>query len=207
MTTLDRTLNTTLRSAMAAATGTKGETCEPAAKFDFLPQTTSVRNLLDACLACLDHLPTDLRAQLMGRMRAFESVGTPTSFSLSDMMSTIDDPDLALTDSENRLALSEYIRSFQVPDAAWDKMASFVRDVRARRVVSIRVEWGIDAGAGGAEVSYIPKALVDGCLARCESTEDAVTQAVREFTGKPTACVVHYALDELFNEFGESIED
>jgi hypothetical protein len=176
--------------------------------FNFMPQSSSVEDLLNACMAAMPHLPDPERTVLEKALREFENFGSPAFWSSSD----VDNGDeMGLTEGEKRQAIARFIQDYECKESDWTAIDRHARDVLAERQVHIRVEYdplyiGGDYNGVGRFV-LIPLSLVDDYAKADPDGDDGVELAFTKITKQDCTHIVHYTLDELYNQDGELIED
>ena len=174
-------------------------------QFKFMPQSASVNGLLNACIAAMPHLPSLEKDVLEKAMREFETYGVPVLWSAED----VDDGDYGLTNGEKREAIARFIQDYECKDADWLVINGHARDVLAERSIHIRVEYdplytgGDYAGVG--EFVLIPLSLIEEFSKQDPDGEDGVHLAFTKVTKLDGMHIVHYSLDEHYNQDGELI--
>ncbi|HHK5646410.1 hypothetical protein [Serratia nevei] len=98
--------------------------------FDFLPQASSIRTLLDVCIKVLPSVPEQDKALLVAAMREFEECGTSILWSPMDIDQ---DEEFGLTDAEKREAISRFISKQGCSDYDWMDIDKHTREVVAER--------------------------------------------------------------------------
>lgn len=102
-------------------------TVEP--QFSLLGQAHDVLKLLQAAIAVLPLLPDgEVKAELVERIRAFESAAVVTSWGIEDVRSVRPDMD----ESEARKVLNGLIRDYECSDADWDALSGQAETVRPK---------------------------------------------------------------------------
>ncbi len=98
--------------------------------FDFLPQASSIRTLLDACIKVLPSVPEQDKALLVAAMRQFEECGTSILWSIMDVD---EKDDHGLTDEEKRETITRFIKGQECSDFDWTDIDMYAREVVAER--------------------------------------------------------------------------
>ncbi|CAM5559342.1 hypothetical protein [Eoetvoesiella caeni] len=82
--------------------------------FNFLPQSHSVNELLEACVAALEHLPDLDKSKLGSAMKAFETFAVTTAWSAEDV-----DPnnELFLSKEDKDQVLEDFIDGYEVRES------------------------------------------------------------------------------------------
>lgn len=94
--------------------------------FDFLPQASSIRTLLDACIKVLPSVPEQDKALLVAAMREFEECGTTILWSIMDVD---EKDDHGLTDEEKRETITRFIKGQECSDFDWTDIDMYAREV------------------------------------------------------------------------------
>lgn len=174
-------------------------------QFNFMPQSATVSMLLNACVAAMPHLPSTEKDALEKALREFETFGVPVLWSADDA----DDGDYGLTKGEKREAIARFIQDYEVTDHDWMTIGRHARDVLAERSIHIRVEYdplytgGDYAGVG--ESVLIPLSLIEEFSKQDPDGNDGVHLAFTKVTKLDGMHIVHYSLDEHYNQDGELI--
>lgn len=172
----------------------------------FVYQSSVVARLLTAAVDALPHLPENARQALDEALRPFERQGVALLWSLDDV-DTADD--YALTDAERRETLARFLYRNDPMEADWILLDACAREVRAERVACLRVEY--DAAyqggdyRGSGRFALLPWAEIDARAIEY-GVAGAVAAVFRQTTGLDPVHIVHYALDELYNQHGECVE-
>jgi hypothetical protein len=175
--------------------------------FDFMPQSSSVEGLLNACMAAMPHLPATEKGVLEKAMREFETFGSPALWSPSDVDNG---DDLGLTDGEKREAIGRFIQDYECKESDWMAIDEHARDVLNERQLHLRVEYdplytGGDYNGVGKFV-LIPLSLIEEFAKQDPDGDDGVELAFTKVTKLDCMHIVHYTLDEQYNQDGELIE-
>lgn len=173
------------------------------AVFDFLEQAPIVQDLLNASVAALPRLPQAERDVLVTALRQFETFGVPTLWSPNDVM---DVDDVELTHLEKRDAIGRFLENYEIRQQDWDAIESRANDVLSERRQYVRVEYdplytgGDYSGTG--QFAYLPMDLVEA-FAKEDQGGDGVELAFAKMTKLDSMHIVHYSLDERYNQHEE----
>lgn len=173
--------------------------------FEFMDQSPLVARLLTAAVAALPHCPEEEREALEEALQSFESFGVPTLWSAGDVWD-----EFGLTAGERREAVGRFIANYETKNADYVALETHSSDVLAERVACIKVEYdatytgGDYAGVGSTVL--IPCARVDALAEKDPSGGDGVALAFTEKTQLDPSHIIHYSVDERYNEAGERLE-
>lgn len=174
-------------------------------QFNFLPQSHSIESLLKACKSALPYVPEPEKGALVQAMREFETFGGPTLWSAADVEAQEEMP---LTAGERREALCRFLQNYERKESDW-MLDMHARSVLTERYLHIRVEYdesytgGDYSGTG--KYAYLPLPLVDGFVAEAQGTDDGVALAFSAVTKLDSMHIIHYTLDERYNQDGELV--
>jgi len=175
-------------------------------QFNFMDQASRIEVLLKASMAALPHLPTTEKLALEFSMREFETFGAPALWSPSDVDGT---GDLGLTDSEKREAIGRFIQGYEIKESDWIAIYGHAKGVLAERQVHIRVEYDTAYTGGNyngvGEFAYIPLSLVEAFAEQDQDGDDCVELAFTKITKLDSMHIIHYTMDEQYNQDGELI--
>lgn len=174
--------------------------------FTFMSQSSSVEGLLNACMAALPRIPYPEKTVLVKAMREFENFGAPVLWSSSDVDS---DDDYGLTEWEKREAIERFISGYECKESDWLAIDVHARDVKSERQLHIRVEYD-ELYTGGdydgvGHFAYVPVSLVEDMAKQDPDGDDGVELAFTKITKMDCMHIVHFSLDEHYNQHGELI--
>lgn len=102
--------------------------------FNFLPQSSAVERLLNACRAMLTYLPASETIILVAAMREFENFGAPVLWSAADVDT---DEVYGLSEGEKREAMGRFIQGYECKESDWLVIDGHARDVLAERRIPL----------------------------------------------------------------------
>lgn len=174
--------------------------------FKFISQFGPVSDLLNAGVAALQYLPAEQKASLEKALRVFEKCGVPTLWAPGDVDNN---GVLGLTASEKEEAICRFIRRYNCTDQDWANIDHYAEQVHAERIPHIKVEYdplytgGDYAGTG--QFVLIPLSVIEASKAET-SADDVVGLAFRKHTKQDSMHIIHYTMDEVYNQAGELID-
>jgi len=156
----DKGVLSDFKSALLASIKNKRPVETP--KPNFLMQSGSVRDLIEAAVTSLPMLFGGAREKLEKAIRAFETVTVPTEWSVDDINDDEGDrsPFALMSMAERRDTLWRFAKHYEITDSDWERLRNCANDVVKQRKpgAHIKVEFA-DGSVIYAPVDAVERAL------------------------------------------------